>query len=344
MKQLETLKLYSHTQDDILKASNLLKNGEVVAIPTETVYGLGANALDENAVLKIFQAKGRPQDNPLIIHISSIDWLYKLCDFVPEIALKLADNFWPGALTLVLKKSSLVPSSISRGLDTVAIRFPSHKVALQVISNAGVPIAAPSANTSGRPSTTTGDHVLEDLDTKISAILYDDICQIGLESTVVDLTQEIPILLRPGGVTKEQIEKVIGKIDVDKAVFEKIENDKKVNSPGMKYRHYAPKAELLVLTGDNQKTAQYIKDNAFENCGVLCFDEFSDFISHKNTLSFGSVSDANEQAKYLFSNLRKFDDMNVSKIFAQCPSDNGLGLAITNRLKKASGFNILNIR
>lgn len=340
---MKTLKLLSRNKDDVLKAASLLKQGEVVAIPTETVYGLGANALDENAVKQIFIAKGRPQDNPLIVHINNLDWLTKLCDFVPQMALDLAQNFWPGPLTMVFKKSDLVPDSISRGLDTVAIRYPNHKVALKVIELAGTPIAAPSANTSGRPSTTNGDHVFDDLNGKISAILYDNQCVVGVESTVLDLTTDKPILLRPGGVTREQIEKIIGEIDVDKSIFQKIDNDKKVNSPGMKYKHYAPKAEVLVLTGNHEKTAQYIKEHCQINDGILCFDEYFDMFNEQNILTFGSFSDISEQARLLFLNLRKFDDMNVTKIYAQCPDGQGLGLAISNRLQKASGFNVLNL-
>lgn len=340
---METLKLISSDKNDVILASNLIKNGEVVAIPTETVYGLGADALNERAIEKVFIAKGRPQDNPLIVHISNMEWLYKLCDFVPQTALDLAEKFWPGALTLVLKKSSIVPSKISQNLDTIAIRFPSHTVALDLINLAKTPIAAPSANTSGRPSTTNGQHVFDDLSGKISAILYDEQCAIGVESTVLDLTKETPILLRPGGISKEEIEAVIGKIDIDKSIFASIENDKKVNSPGMKYKHYAPKCDVLVLLGNPEKTANYIKKHALKNDGILCFSEYLPLFDGLNTLDFGSISDVSEQARLLFTNLRKFDDLNVSKIYAQCPNNSGLGLAISNRLQKASGFNILEL-
>ncbi len=324
-------------------AVDLLLKGEVVAIPTETVYGLAANALDKEAISKIFIAKGRPQDNPLIVHISNLDMLKKLTLEVPKKAKILIEAFWGGALTMIFKKSAIVPDEISRGLDTVAIRMPNHKTAIDLIEKCGVPLAAPSANSSGRPSTTTYKHVLEDLNGKISAVICDKQAKIGLESTVLDMTVDPPILLRPGGISKEQIEEKIGKIATDKAVLEKISDAKKVRSPGMKYRHYAPKASMLVLCGNSEKTTKYIAKTADENDGILCFDEYKNMFKCDNILCFGRENDIESQANLLFLKLREFDELPVKKIYAQCPNDTGLGLAVANRLKKAAGFNILHL-
>lgn len=324
-------------------AKSLLEIGEIVAIPTETVYGLAANALNPHAISKIFSAKGRPQDNPLIVHISNYEMLNSLVAEIPEKAKILMDNFWGGPLTLVFKKSDLVPDEISKGLDTVAIRFPSHKLTLDLIELCGFPLAAPSANISGRPSTTTFEHVLEDLNGKIAGAIKDKPCEIGLESTVLDVTSEPFRLLRPGGVTAEQIEQFVGKIVTDKAVLGEILDTQKVSSPGMKYKHYAPKADLVVLCGNPDKTAKYIAQNASINDGILCFDEYEHYFFGASILTFGSKNDISSQANLLFDKLRIFDLISVEKIYAQCPSDIGLGLAVTNRMKKASGFNVLDL-
>lgn len=341
---IKTLKLDSEKKEDIKKACDLILNGEVVAIPTETVYGLGANALDKNAVLKIFKAKGRPQDNPLIIHISSYDMLESLVLEISQKAKLVMNAFWPGALTIIFKKSDIVPSEISCGLDTVAIRFPNHKTALEIIKTAGVPIAAPSANSSGKPSPTTATHVLDDLDTKISAIVWDTPCKVGVESTVLDLTGDKPSILRPGEVTVEQLQEVLGEVLIDFAVKEKISENAVVNSPGMKYRHYAPKADVTVLCGNSLDTANYINQVADEKSGVLCFDEYANFFKNENIKTFGEEFDISEQARNLFEKLRLFDELDISQIFAQCPNDDGLGLAVANRLKKSSGFNVIEIK
>lgn len=304
---------------------------------------MGANALSSTAICKIFTAKGRPQDNPLIVHISSLDMLNKLVLVVSSEAKCVIDAFWPGPLTIIFKKSDIVPDEISRGLDTVAIRFPNHPTALKIIEQSGVPIAAPSANLSGRPSTTTAEHVVEDLDGKISAVVFDKACEVGLESTVLDLTREKPIILRPGGVTHTQLVEILGEVLIDKAVSGSIDNSAKVSSPGMKYRHYAPKAKVTVLCGNPYDTANYIRQNATKSSGILCFDEYEQFINGNFTQTFGSKNDINEQAHNLFDKLRLFDEMPVVEIFAQCPDDSGLGLAVANRLKKSSGFNVINL-
>lgn len=338
---MNTLKLSGEV--GIRAAAKLLQNDEVVAIPTETVYGLAANALSQTAVEKIFKAKGRPQDNPLIVHINSYKMLDILTKNVPLNARKLMDEFWPGELTIVLNKRKIVPRGISKNLDTVAVRFPSHKIAIELINCSQLPLAAPSANISGKPSPTNAHHVARDMDGKISAILDGGECQFGLESTVIDMTKVPPILLRPGKITKEQIEGVIGKILVDKSITELISNSEKVSSPGMKYKHYAPNARVTVVTGNPTETAGYIKQHANLSDGILCFDEFFDFFSQPDKRKLGSEFDINAQAKNLFSALRDFDDTDVSHIFAQCPSDDGVGLAVANRLKKSSGFNVVSL-
>lgn len=308
------------------------------------MYGLGANALSSKAISKIFTSKGRPQDNPLIVHISNFDMLNDLVTEITPCAKKMMDAFWPGPLTLLFKKSKIVPPEISKGLDTIAVRFPNHKTALEIIEKSGVPIAAPSANLSGRPSTTTAQHVLEDLDGKISAVILDKPCALGLESTVLDLTRQKPVLLRPGGITKEQIEEILGDIIVDTAINNKISDTQSVSSPGMKYRHYAPKACVTVICGNHLDTANYIKHNSDEFTGILCFNEYSSFFNSNFVQSFGFVDNILEQSHNLFDKLRNFDTMPITKIFAQCPFDDGLGLAVSNRLKKSSGFNIINIK
>lgn len=325
------------------KAAEYILKGEVVGMPTETVYGLAANALDGQAVKKIFIAKGRPQDNPLIVHIADLKQIDELVSFIPENAKKLANVFWPGPLTIILPKSECIPIEVSAGLDTVGIRFPSHKVAQKLIKAAGVPLAAPSANLSGRPSTTTAQHVLEDLKGKIPAVLEGGACEVGVESTVISLAGDKPRLLRPGGISLEQLREVIGEVEVDRAIKEKIGDDVRVSAPGMKYRHYAPKAPVIVVCGDADKTADYIKQNAKQYAGILCFKEYMNMFVNYECLEMGFKDDVSSQAKRIFDALRAFDETSVTEIWTQCPSDEGLGLAVANRLKKAAGFHIINL-
>ena len=324
-------------------AADLILQGEVVGMPTETVYGLAANALNGEAVAKIFRAKGRPQDNPLIVHIADFDQIYDLCPAVPPQAKALAEAFWPGPLTMIVPKGDCIPDEVSCGLETVGIRLPSHPLARDLIRTAGVPLAAPSANTSGRPSTTTAEHVLRDMDGKIAAILDGGPCGVGVESTVVTLALDKPRLLRPGGITLEQLRSVLGEVEVDRALYEKIGDDVKVSAPGLKYRHYAPKAPVTVVRGDPQKTAEYIKEHIGESTGVLCFDEYRYWFPTCVVECFGSRSDLAAQAREVFDRLRAFDDTDVTQIWAQCPSDEGLGLAVANRIKKAAGFAVVEI-
>lgn len=341
---MKTILLSPQEDKNAIKtAANLILQGEVVGMPTETVYGLAANALNGDAVGKIFRAKGRPQDNPLIVHIADFEQIYDLCPAVPPQAKLLAEAFWPGPLTMIVPKGDCIPNEVSCGLDTVGIRLPSHPLARDLIRAAGVPLAAPSANTSGRPSTTTAEHVLRDMDGKIAAILDGGPCGVGVESTVVTLALDKPRLLRPGGITLEQLETVLGEVEVDRALFEKIGDDVKVSAPGMKYRHYAPKAPVAVVRGNPQQTAKYIAEHISGPTGVLCFDEYKDEFPTCVVECFGSQSDPAAQAREVFDRLRAFDETDVQQIWAQCPSDEGLGLAVANRIKKAAGFHVIEL-
>ena len=268
---METKRL---SQQDIQTAADLLRAGGLVGIPTETVYGLGANGLDPAAVGRIFQAKGRPQDNPLILHIPGADWLERYCRDIPAAAYELARRFWPGPLTMVLRRRDNVPDQVTAGLDTVGMRCPAHPLCRAVIQAADVPVAAPSGNTSGRPSPTTAAHMLEDMDGRIDAILDGGPCSVGVESTIVDLTCTPPRLLRPGGITLEQLRAALGEVAVDPAVTRLMGAGERPRAPGMKYRHYAPKAPVTVVTGEPERSAAYIAAHAGPGDGVICFEEF----------------------------------------------------------------------
>ena len=252
-------------------AAHIIRKGGLVAIPTETVYGLGANGLDEKAVLKIFEAKGRPQDNPLILHVAEPEEMERFCHDIPASAYTLAEKFWPGPLTMVLPVRDIVPKRTTAGLATVAVRCPDNDVTRKIIALAGVPIAAPSANLSGKPSTTTAEHVRHDHDGKIDAIVDGGPCRVGVESTIVDLTEDRPRLLRPGGITPEQLIAVLGDLVVDKAVTAQIDKDAVVKAPGMKYRHYAPQEPVVIVAGSREKAAEYIHRHFVSGDRVLCF-------------------------------------------------------------------------
>lgn len=328
-------------EDKISAAAKILREGGLVAIPTETVYGLGANGLDPNAVNRIFEAKGRPQDNPLILHVTGAQWLPRYCREIPPIAYVLARKFWPGPLTMILKRSAVVPDETTAGLDTVAVRCPNHPVTLSIIREAGIPIAAPSANTSGRPSCTTAQDVLEDMEGKIEGIVDGGPCTVGVESTILDLTCEPPRLLRPGGLPLEDLERLIGHVDVDKAVTGKLEEGEKPKAPGMKYRHYAPKAPVTVVTGAPAASAAEIARRVGPTSGVICFDEYVHLFPEQEVHALGPAADKLTQAQRVFDALRTFDGSSVTEVYAQCPDNRGLGLAIGNRLKKAAGFHII---
>ena len=339
-KLFTILQVEGHEQE-IWEAAGLLRSGALVAIPTETVYGLGANALNPEAVKRIYEAKGRPSNNPLIIHVPGAQWLERYCEDVPETAYRLAERFWPGPLTMILKARDIVPKATTGGLDTVAVRCPAHPVALAIIEATGVPIAAPSANTSGRPSCTSAAHVLEDMDGKIQGIVDGGVSAVGVESTIIDLTGARPCLLRPGGMPLEALEEVLGSVSVDRAVTRELKAGETPKAPGMAYRHYAPQAPVTVVTGDPERSAAYILARAGADTGVICFDEYADRFPDSVVERLGSFTDKAEQAHRVFEALRAFDHTQVRVILAQCPDSSGLGLAVENRLKKAAGFHVV---
>lgn len=335
------------TEKDLPQAAEIIRRGGLVGIPTETVYGLGANGLDPKAVSRIFKAKGRPQDNPLILHITDVSWLERYCKEIPLTAYKLAEAYWPGPMTMILPRKDMVPDAVTAGLDTVGMRCPSHILCHELIRLADVPIAAPSGNTSGRPSPTTADHMREDMDGKIDAIVDGGPCSVGVESTIIDLTCTPPRLLRPGGISLEQLRAVLGQVDVDPAVTRLLGAGEKPKAPGMKYRHYAPKAPVTVVSGDPKTSAEYIAAHAAPEDGVICFDEFMPLFTSrtgtKPVMDLGPAGDKEEQARHIFDALRSFDHTQVAAIWAQCPDTEGIGLAITNRLNKAAGFQIIKV-
>ena len=329
--------------NDIEKAAGIISSGGLLGIPTETVYGLGANGLDPEAVKAIFEAKGRPQDNPLILHIPDESWLERYCENVPAPAYALARRFWPGPLTMILPRKPLVPDAVTAGLSTVGMRCPACQVTREVIAAANVPVAAPSGNASGRPSPTTAAAMLEDMDGKIDAILDGGPCAVGVESTIIDLTVSPPRLLRPGGVTLEELEEVLGEVEVDEAVRRLMAPGEKPKAPGMKYRHYAPKAPVTVVKGEPDRTAAYIQTKIKKGSGVICFDEYRRLFPGCPVESLGPADCQAEQARHIFEALRAFDHLDVTHIWAQSPADTGIGLAVTNRLNKAAGFHIIEL-
>lgn len=322
----------------IKRAAEIIKRGDVVAFPTETVYGLGANALDEAAVKKIFEAKGRPADNPLIVHISSLDMMKTVAADIPAEAYKLAERFWAGPLTMVLKKSSSVPSVTSGGLDTVGIRFPSHPAAKRLIELSGVPIAAPSANLSGSPSPTTFKRVYEDMNGRVPMIINGGSCEFGVESTVISLDNGCARILRPGAVTKEMLEQVIKNVTVDPGVLSELPEGAKVRSPGMKYKHYAPKARVIIVAGSLEAYREYVRKHAKERDFCLLFDK-SERVPGIHYITYGST--AEEQAHRLFEALRNLDAKGADTVYARCPDTSGMGLAVYNRILRSAGFNIV---
>lgn len=346
-----------HSKQNISAAAAVLCTGGVVAIPTETVYGLAANAFDEAAVAKIFEAKGRPQDNPLIVHIAEPEDMDKLCEPVPDIARRLALRFWPGPLTIVLKAKDCVPKIVTAGLETVAIRCPSNPVALAIIREAGVPCAAPSANISGSPSPTDAAHVKADLNGRIDAIVAAGTCEVGLESTIVDLSGSAPRLLRPGGITKEQLLTVLDSLeDVD---YDENLHGSTPPSPGMKYRHYAPNAPLTILRGDAAQIVDYINRQKQQDdespvrqhcparkCAVLVFEEDKSVFDAAgiDCVTLSRRDDPNTAARKLYSSLRKLDAMDCSRLYAQYPSGKELWYTVRNRLLKAAGQQVLDIK
>lgn len=331
-------KILSTSKYDIALAGEIIARGGLVAFPTETVYGLGANALNEDAVKNIYIAKGRPSDNPLIVHIAEKEDIIPLVKEVTPKAQALIDKFFPAPLTIILPKSEKVGSVVSGGLDTVAVRMPENKTARALIKAAGCPIAAPSANTSGLPSPTKAKYVIDDMSGKIDAIIDGGDCEFGVESTVITLATEIPSILRPGAVTKEMIENVIGEVSVAKAVLEGMKNNEVAASPGMKYKHYAPKARVFIVNADKKGYEQFV--NSKKDCFALCFEDDNVTIPK---VTFGRENDDLSQAKELFDALRQLDEMGAKKVYARIPNTTGVGMAVYNRLIRAAAFSVIDL-
>lgn len=335
--------------EELAEAARIIQAGGLVAFPTETVYGLGANALNEDAAKKIYAAKGRPSDNPLIAHISCVGELEPLVSRIPEAGRKLAEAFWPGPLTMVFPKSERVPHGTTGGLETVAVRMPSDPVANRLIALAGVPIAAPSANTSGRPSPTTAQHVWQDMNGKIEMILDGGPVGIGVESTIVDVSGDVPTLLRPGAVTMEMLEAVVGPVEIDPALQGPPKEGVRPKAPGMKYRHYAPHADLMLVEGEIDAVIARINFLTKEKLGqkyrvgVICTDETRDRYSYGEIRSVGERTREETIAHNLFAVLREFDDLDVDYIYSESFSAEHLGQAIMNRLTKAAGYHVIKV-
>ncbi|MGN0158629.1 MAG: L-threonylcarbamoyladenylate synthase [Brotaphodocola sp.] len=335
--------------EELLEAAQILRGGGLVAFPTETVYGLGANALDAEAAAKIYAAKGRPSDNPLIAHISCLDELVPLVSEIPEAGRKLAEAYWPGPLTMVFPKSERVPYGTTGGLDTVAVRMPSDPVANRLIALAGVPIAAPSANTSGRPSPTTAEHVYQDMNGKIEMIIDGGPVGIGVESTIVDVSGEVPMLLRPGAVTMEMLQKTVGHVEIDPAIQGPPTADFRPKAPGMKYRHYAPKSALTLIEGEEkavvEKINQLVKEHleSGEKVGIICTEETCERYPQGILRSVGEREHEETIAHNLFAVLREFDDLQVDCIYSESFASDNLGQAIMNRLMKAAGYHVIKV-
>lgn len=333
--------------DKLKIAAEILKNDGTVAFPTETVYGLGANALSKEAVEKIFKAKGRPSDNPLIIHIAHPSDIEKLVLEIPKQAEIIMEKFWPGPITLIFKKSDIVTKIVTGGLDTVAIRIPSHPIARKLIELAGVPVAAPSANLSGKPSPTKEKHVIEDLMGRVDAIVCGGDSRVGVESTVLDLTSDIPMILRPGGITKEQLREVIGNVEIDPAILQKGDKDLVPKSPGMKYTHYSPNADVILIDGKLEDVMYSIekmrkeKEQKGYKVGIMATEETKDRYSGGVVISVGSRANLETVASNLFKVLREFDEKGVEIILAETFEEKGVGQAIMNRLMKAAGYNVI---
>ena len=335
-------------QEELSTAIDILKKGGLVAFPTETVYGLGGDGLREDAAKKIYMAKGRPSDNPLIVHISNMDMLNQLVTNIPEKAKLLAKQFWPGPLTMIFPKSEIVPMGTTGGLNTVAVRMPSHPVALALIEQSGICIAAPSANTSGRPSPTLASHVYEDMNGKIEMILDGGKVGIGIESTIVDLTEDIPVILRPGFITKAMLEEVVGTVEIDKAILAtSLDKNLVPKAPGMKYKHYAPKADLIIFEGEESSVVAEINKRvlgqikAGKKVGIIATKETQGRYVDGEIVVIGSRNEEIEIASSLYEILREFDQMDIDCIFSESFASDNLGQAIMNRLLKAAGYHVV---
>ena len=336
--QTNVIDIRTEYETALNEASRLIKNGEVVGIPTETVYGLAANALDEEAVKKIYIAKGRPSDNPLIVHISDMSELPPLVKEIPAKVKIMAEKFWPGPLTMIMKKSDLIPLKTSGGLDTVAVRMPENKYARAIIKTSGVPLAAPSANLSGSPSPTNAKYVFDDMNGRIPLIIDGGASKIGVESTVITFVTEIPTVLRPGGITLEEIRATIGETRLADAVLHELKEGETAASPGMKYKHYAPHADITILKGSLEKFIEYTKGKDFF---ALVFEGEEKYF--KNAVTYGKPLDGVSEANRLFDALRELDEKGAVTVYARCPELEGMGLAVYNRLIRSAGFNIIEL-
>ena len=327
------------------EAGQILASGGLVAFPTETVYGLGGDGLKENAAARIYAAKGRPSDNPLILHIAELPALEVLAAEVPELAYRLAEKFWPGPLTMILKKSEIVPYATTGGLDTVAIRMPSDEIAREIIRASGTYIAAPSANLSGRPSPTTAEHVIEDLSGRVEMIVDGGASDIGLESSIIDLSGETPLILRPGFITKEDFEQIVAEVEYDRAVLAtKPQESVVAKAPGMKYRHYAPQGQIYIVEGETERVVSTINELSAKaaekgvRVAVLCAEETKDKYTCERIFSLGSLKSEKEISAHLFAALRAFDTEHITVIYSESFDNTKLHQAIMNRLRKAAGY------
>ena len=335
-------------EETLKEAGEIIKKGGLVAFPTETVYGLGGDGLNPESSKKIYAAKGRPSDNPLIIHISKVEDMEKIVEYIPQEARVLAEKFWPGPLTMILKKKEIVPKETTGGLDTVAIRLPSHKEAREFISYAGGYVAAPSANRSGRPSPTRGKYVVEDMEGRIDMILVDDSIDIGVESTIVDLTGETPCILRPGVITKKMLEEVVGRVETDQAILDP-KSKEPPKAPGMKYRHYAPKGELLIVEGKEEKVISQINNYCKEEeekgkkVGIIATSQSITYYQNGIVKNAGNRNNETEITQALYRILREFDEEQVEVIYSEAFSEGELGQVIMNRLLKAAGYQVIKV-
>lgn len=344
--KMETIVLKTNDQNlrEVAEAAGeLLRNGNVVAIPTETVYGLAAQIFDDNAVRRIFEVKGRPQDNPLIVHISDLNMMDGLIQSVPDSAGTLIQHFWPGPLTIIFKKTEKVSDVVTCGLDSVAIRYPEHPVARAIIDAAGIPLAAPSANLSGKPSPTTAAHCVHDLDGLIPMIIDGGECRVGVESTVISLTGEVPTILRPGIISLEDIKRWVPNAVLSPAIFREVKEGEKVESPGLKHRHYSPSCEVVLIDSDSEKYIDYLEKNAQEGDVAMCFSEESEVIRIPH-VSYGNVSSSEDQAHNVFAVLRDLDSKGARRILIHAPGHIGKALAVSNRLIRAAGFHVVEIK
>ena len=340
--QLLTVKEMKQDREAIIRAGQIIRQGGLVALPTETVYGLGANALNPDAVKNIFLAKGRPQDNPLIIHIEDASQAERYAKNIPPVYYELCRRFCPGPLTIILPKKDIIPLETSGGLETVAIRISAHPVARAIIHEAGVPIAAPSANLSGSPSPTTAQHCVHDLWGRVDAIVDAGECSVGVESTVISLAGEKPILLRPGAVTPQMLKEFLPDLMIHEAVTEKLKEGVRADSPGMKYKHYAPKADVTLLDGTFEQFKAYVDAHADQNPSCLCFTGEAEKLGVP-CVEYGREGDGADQAKHIFRSLRALDEQGDAVVYARCPRKDGLSMAVYNRLIRAAAFRVIEL-